>query len=104
MPRLSFPLVATRFVPRADPCNLAVVLAAVAAAGCGGRDHEARKLVQGTGYTFSAPAAWQVVRTARQTQAVEGKESLSLVAVSRFPLRRDAGTELSKDAVADLDR
>jgi hypothetical protein len=60
--------------------------------------------VQGTGYTFSAPSSWQVIRTARQTQAVEGKGSLSLVAISRFPLRRSAGEALSKELVAKLDR
>jgi hypothetical protein len=76
----------------------------VAAAGCGGTGDQGRKLVQGTGYTFSAPGSWQVVRTARQIQAAEGKGSLSLVAISRFPLRRSAGAELSKQLVAKLDR
>jgi hypothetical protein len=87
-----------------DPCKLAVVLLAVAAAGCSGGADDGRKLVQGTGYTFSAPGPWQVVRTARQTQAVAGDGSLALVAVSRFPLRRAAGAELAPDVVADLDR
>jgi hypothetical protein len=88
-----------------DPCKLAVMLVAVAGAGCsGGGAAEGTKVVQGTGYTFSAPASWQVVRTARQTQAVAGKGSLALVAVSRLPLRRDAGPELASDVVADLDR
>src|SRR5207247_3282541 len=104
IPQLSFPLVSTRFVPRSDPCKLAVVLAAVAAAGCGGTGEEGRKLVQGTGYTFSAPGSWQIVRTARQIQAAEGKRSLSLVAISRFPLRGSAGAELSRKLVAKLDR
>lgn len=76
----------------------------MAAAGCGGRGDEQRRLVQGTGYTFSAPGLWQVVRSGRQIQAVEGRGSLSLVAVSRFPLRRSAGPELSEAVVADLDR
>ena len=76
----------------------------MAAAGCGGGGDEGRKLVQGTGYTFSAPGSWQVVRSARQIQAAEGKGSLSLVAVSRFPLRRSVGTALSEEVVADLNR
>ena len=80
------------------------MLVAVAAAGCGGGGDQGRKLVQGTGYSFSAPGSWQIVRSARQIQAAEGKGSLSLVAVSRFPLRRPVGTELSKEIVADLDR
>jgi hypothetical protein len=62
------------------------------------------RLVQGTGYTFSAPGSWQVVRTARQTQAVAGKESLALVAVSRLPLRRAAAPTLPPEVVAVLDR
>ena len=60
--------------------------------------------MQGTGYTFSAPGSWQIVRTARQIQAAEGKRSLSLVAISRFPLRGSAGAELSRKLVAKLDR
>ena len=60
--------------------------------------------MQGTGYTFSAPGSWQVIRTARQTQAVAGEGSLALVAVSRLPLRRAAGPELASAVVADLDR
>jgi hypothetical protein len=96
--------VATRFVPRTDPCKLGVVLVAVAAAaGCANGRAESQKVVEGTGYTFSAPTSWQVVRSARQTQAVEGKRSLSLVAVSRFPLRRSVGTELTPEIMADLD-
>jgi hypothetical protein len=100
---MSFPWVSTRLVPRTDPCKLAVLLAAVAVAGCGGGSGEHARLVAGTGYTFSAPATWQIVRTARQTQVVEGGRSLSLVAVSRFPLRRAADEELSDDVVGDLD-
>jgi len=59
-----------------------VLAAAAAAAGCGAGGGEGRKIVQGTGYTFSTPSSWEVVRTARQIQAVEGKHSLALVAVS----------------------
>ena len=86
-----------------DPCKLAVLLAAFLVAGCGGNGSDGRKLVAGTGYTFSAPNGWQVVRTARQAQAVEGKGSLSLVAVSRFPLLRPAAEELTAEVVSDLD-
>jgi len=80
------------------------VLAAAAAAGCGGGSGEGRKIVQGTGYTFSAPGSWKVVRTARQTQAVEGKHSLALVAVSRFPLLRTFRPELWNKVMQELDR
>jgi hypothetical protein len=77
----------------------------VTVAGCGGGGHrQAQKVVQGTGYTFSTPGSWQIVRTARQTQAVEGKGSLSLVAVSRFPLLRTFRPELWNKVVGELDR
>jgi hypothetical protein len=76
----------------------------VAVAGCGGAAADDTKLVQGTGYAFSAPGSWDVVRTARQTQAVAGRGSLALVAVSRLPLRRSADAELPTDVVGVLDR
>jgi len=80
------------------------VLAAAAAAGCGGGGGEGRKIVQGTGYTFSTPRSWELVRTARQIQAVEGKHSLALVAVSRFPLLRTFRPELWNKVMKELDR
>ena len=75
----------------------------LAAAGCGGGDAE-RRTVEGTGYTFSAPASWSVVRTQRQLQAVRGKGSLELVAVSRFPLVHTFKAELWPKVVRELDR
>ncbi len=59
------------------------------AAGCGGSKGEPPpKIVRGTGFTFEVIATWQVARSGRQVQAVEGGKSLALVAVSRFPLIR----------------
>ena len=60
--------------------------------------------MQGTGYTFRAPMSWQIVRTARQVQAVEGKGSLALVSVSRRPLLRAFRPELWSKVVPELDR
>jgi len=82
-----------------------LVVAVVASAlGCGSRPNEAVKLVQGTGYTFDAPAPWQIVRTARQVQAAEGGSSLALVSVSRLPLLRAFRPELWPKVVPELDR
>jgi hypothetical protein len=61
-------------------------------------------VVRGTGYRFEAPAGWTIVRSGRQVQAAEGRKSLSLVAVSRFPLLRAAGRRLSAKVVKELDR
>jgi hypothetical protein len=74
------------------------------AAGCGSSGGVAVKLVQGTGYTFEAPASWQVVRTGRQVQAAQGKGSLALVSVSRLPLLRTFDPGLWPKVVPELDR
>ena len=63
-----------------------------------------QQVVRGTGYTFSAPRSWQVARTARQVQAVQGGKSFSLVAVSRFPLRRTFTPALWQKVLKELDR
>jgi hypothetical protein len=78
----------------------------VVAAGCGGggKHQEPAQVVRGTGYRFEAPAGWTVVRSGRQVQAAEGGKSLSLVAVSRFPLLRKAPLHLSRKALKELDR
>jgi hypothetical protein len=102
----SFRLGSGRFVPRANPCKLAVIVAAVVVSGCGGggKDAAAVQVVRGTGYRFEAPASWTVVRSGRQVQAAEGGKSLALVAVSRFPLLRPAGPKLGAKVVQELDR
>jgi hypothetical protein len=87
-----------------NPCKRALLVGAVLlAAGCGG-GQAAQKTVDGTGYTFSAPASWSVVRSQRQVQAVAGKGSLELVAVSRFPLLHMFRPELWGKVVGELDR
>jgi hypothetical protein len=98
-------LVAGKVVPWQVRCKrVGCVVAAVLAAGCGGHRGAEDKLVQGTGYTFRAPASWQVVRTGRQVQAAEGKRSLALVSVSRLPLLRTFRPELWAKVVPELDR
>lgn len=73
--------------------------------GCGGGGATKElKLIQGTGYSFRAPAGWEIVRTARQVQAAEGGKSLRLVAVSRLPLLHVFKPELWPKVVPELDR
>jgi hypothetical protein len=81
-----------------------LVLAVLLVAGCGSGGKQEQKVVGGTGYTFSAPRSWEIVRSARQVQAVEGKKSLALVAVSRFPLLRRFRPELWSKVSRELDR
>jgi hypothetical protein len=95
----------SRVVPAGNPGKQTaswVVLVALAA-GCGG-GHGATKLVGGTGYSFSAPASWTVVRGARQVEVVAGSGSRSLVRVSRLPLLRAFQPSLWPRVVPELDR
>jgi hypothetical protein len=102
----SFPWVSRRFVPRGNPCKLAVPSAALLLAGCGGGGggEQPAQVVRGTGYRFEAPAGWSIVRSGRQVQAAEGGKSLALVSVSRFPLLRKAEEPLSPKVTKELDR
>jgi hypothetical protein len=106
MLRSSFRWLVRRFVPGRNRCKQAILAAfALVVAGCGSGDRTSPlKNVQGTGYTFSAPASWEIVRTARQVQAVEGKKSFALVAVSRLPLLHVFRAELWSKVVPELDR
>jgi hypothetical protein len=70
-------------------------------AGCGGGGAPAVKVVQGTGYRFSAPADWAVVRSGREVRASDG---LKLVSVTRYPLLRAYRPELWVRVVPELDR
>jgi hypothetical protein len=100
----SFPWVSGRYVPRGNPCKLALPWAALLLAGCGGGGDQApTQIVRGTGYHFEAPAGWTVVRSGTQVQAAEGKKSDALVAVSRFPLLKAAGEKLDPKVVKELD-
>jgi hypothetical protein len=59
------------------------------------------QLVHGSGYRFSAPAGWTVVRSGRSVQASEG---LRLVSVTRYPLLRAYRPALWPRVVPELDR
>ena len=72
------------------------------AAGCGGSNAATvERLVRGTGYSFSAPASWEVVRSGRSISASDG---LAVVSVTRFPLIHAYRPELWNKVVAELDR
>jgi hypothetical protein len=80
-----------------------LLVAVLMASGCGGGG-PSQKTLAGTGYTFSAPSSWSVARTQRQVQASAGKESLELVAVTRFRLLRAFRAELWPKVIGELDR
>jgi len=85
-----------------NPCKRAAcALSLLALGGCGGGGPQAVKVVQGNGYSFSAPADWSVVRTARSVQVSKG---LQLVSVTRYPLLRRFRPELWGNVVPELDR
>jgi hypothetical protein len=77
-----------------------VVVAAVLAAGCGG-SHGGTRIIAGTGYSFSTPADWTLVRSERSVQLAHG---VQLVSVTRFPLFRAFRPELWSKAVPEMDR
>jgi hypothetical protein len=101
----SFPSVARVVLPRSNACKLALVAlaAALLAAGCGGSSgrSSSSKRVAGGGYSFRAPADWQVRRRVR---AVEARDGSALVSVTTFPLARAFEPALWAQAVPELDR
>jgi hypothetical protein len=58
-------------------------------------------VVRGSGYRFSAPSNWSVVRSGREVQVSKG---LNLVSVTRYPLLRSYRPELWDHVVPELDR
>jgi hypothetical protein len=104
MPRTSFRWFGSRFVPSRNPRKRAAfALSLLVLAGCGGGSGGTtpEKVVHGTGYQFSAPADWAVVRSGRALQASEG---LKLVSVTRYPLLRTYRPGLWARVVPELDR
>jgi hypothetical protein len=58
------------------------------------------KVVEGTGFRFSAPADWAVTRSGREVAASQG---LRLVSVTRFPLLRAYRPALWARVLPELD-
>jgi hypothetical protein len=112
MLRSSFRSLAPCTFPSAGPGKQALAatlsLLVLALAGCGsaGGSHasaEDLRRVHGDGYSFDAPAAWQVVRR-QGTLEARGPEGVELVRVTVFPLARPFRPALWEQAVAALDR
>ena len=98
---MSFRSFASSLVPRSNPRKQAVLgLVLLIAAGCGSAADGQERLVGGTGYSFLAPADWQVVRRTREVRSSEG---LSLLSVTRFQLVRSYRPELWPAVVRELD-
>jgi hypothetical protein len=100
---MSFRWVGRPFVPSRNPRKRAAfALSLLVLAGCGGGGGApAVQVLHGTGYRFSAPADWAVVRSGRALQASKG---LQLVSVTRYPLLRAYKSELWPSVVSELDR
>jgi hypothetical protein len=107
----SFRLGAGSLVPgggrgkRALAAPLAAILAsslAACAAGCGGSGTKER-LVDGNGFTFMAPAAWDESRRATMITLSPGKDAPELVGVSIFRLVKPYSPSLFARVVPELD-
>jgi hypothetical protein len=75
-------------------------------AGCGGdrTDEGELRLVQGRGYSFSAPADWQPTIRPRSSEAAAGGDDPELVSVTVYRLARSYRPALWKTVVPELDR
>jgi hypothetical protein len=99
---MSFRWFGSRFVPSGNRRKRAAcALSLLVLAGCGGAGVKPAQLVHGSGYRFSAPADWAVVRSGRSVQASKG---LRLVSVTRYPLLRAYRPALWLRVVPELDR
>jgi hypothetical protein len=90
----SFRLVTARLIPRLIRCKQALLLAALilavcCLAGCGGSSSSTPgkewQTVAGAGFTFEAPAGWEIERAKNRVSANHDSE---LVQVSTFPLAK----------------
>lgn len=80
------------------------MVAALVLAGCGGGDDGELRTVQGRGFTFAAPADWDVTVRARSSSAKAGDDEPDLVSVTVFRLARPYRPALWKTVVPELDR
>jgi len=102
----SFRSMAGPLLPRVNARKLAASAVAVAllgAAGCGGAKHVATaKRVTGDGFSFEAPAGWEVTKASRVVQARDGA---ALLSVTTFRLARPFRPALWETVVVpELDR
>lgn len=88
-------------VPRRVSYKPAFVLILLIVAGCGSSPPAKPQLVRATGFTFQAPAGWQVKATGGMASATSSgsQNSAQLVQVSTFPLlKRYSDTLFAKVA------
>jgi hypothetical protein len=99
----SFRLVTARLIPRVLRCKQAVLLATVILAGCGGssasKPQSSWQTVRGTGFTFQAPAGWNLARAKSRVSATHGSE---LVQVATFALQKPYDEKLFGRVAAEL--
>ena len=92
-----------RLLPRACPAKPVVLTVALILAGCGGESaEEPPQIVRGQGYSYAAPAGWEVKRSAKTTAAEEG--DVDRVQVTTFRLVKPYRPALFAAASKELDR
>jgi hypothetical protein len=84
--------------------GLGLVVLLAAAAGCGGGDEREPQTVAGPGFTFSAPAGWEVELRGRSSSATPEAGATELVSVRVFRLARPYRPALWARVVPELDR
>src|SRR5687767_2278406 len=105
MLRVSFPSWVPGSFPRGrggKQLALCALAAAAILAGCGGSGDGEVQVVRGPGFTFEAPAGWELVRTPRAIGARDG--DVDLVQVTRLPLARAYTPDLFERVRPELDR
>jgi hypothetical protein len=87
---------------RLFPALYAAALAAILAGCGGGAGSESPQVLDGNGFSFSAPTGWKVTRKERELAASDGRTDL--VSVQVFPLTHRYRPALFDAATGELDR
>jgi hypothetical protein len=100
----SFRSLARAVFPLSNARKLALLVLALVIAGCGGGSSAkqvAEQRIAAAGFSFRAPAAWQVTRTLTSVTATRGN---AIVSVTTFRLARPYRPALWPKVVPELDR